>query len=308
MSLRTIVLPLVALLLLPAFANGQEDLERRIAKLREKVEAHVTESKQLADQGKEEAAAEHMAAAKNIELRILDIMKAREDRSREGMSREQVITALKQGIVALRTIDRMEEAQHLGNILEEYARGKRVNKERAEKAKTERQVAAETIEIMQLAFGWLAETGHKDAAAQMEHVIDARRLILKGNREGEAGEVIRSMPGRGQQIELLTLAAEVMSEHDRGAKKAELVRRLASQFRRPGDETGRKRETNQATERRMRRDAERRDVERRERTAHERLERERDSRTRYEERIKRLEDQIKDLREAVESMRKRVDR
>ena len=310
MSLRNIVLPLIALLVWPSVMFAQERDEQRIAELKKKLETLVVASKEYQAQGKKEAAAEHMAAAEAVELQIKDIMAAHKERSREryaqaGMSREQGITALKQGIVALRTIDRTEEAKHLANILEDYVRGKRANRERSRNPKTERQIAAETIEIMQLAYGWLAETGRKKAADQLEHVIDARRLILKGNREGEAGEVIRTMPSRGQQIELLMLAAKVMSEHDKGREKAELVRHLANTFRRPTDREKRNREANQA-EQRERHETERRETVREHRR--DAVERGQESPKRSEGQIKRLEDQIQELRGAIKELRKRIDR
>ncbi len=159
---------------------------------------------------------------------------------------------------------------------------------------------------MQLAYGWLAETGRKEAADQLEHVIDARRLILKGNREGKAGEVIRTMPSRGQQIELLMLAAKVMSEHDKGREKAEMVQHLANTFRRPADREKRNREGNQVTQQRERRDAERRETIRDSRR--DPGERGQESWKRSEEQIKRLEDQIQQLRGAIRELQKRLDR
>ena len=164
--------------------------------------------------------------------------------AQEGMSREQVISALRKSVAALRTIDRPDEARRVANILEDYLnsdRKKRAERERdpsprSEQPMSEREIGIQQVKQMRMALEGLIAAEKTDAAHLLEKAIRARELRLEGKRDEKSQKMIADSPNRGAQIELLMFAAKFLKEQGK-TEKAQVVQSLAEKFRRPKDST-----------------------------------------------------------------------
>lgn len=158
--------------------------------------------------------------------------------SQEGMSREEVISALKKGIVALKTIDRTEDARRMTNVLERYLsteRRRESPRQRGERQISEREIGVQHVKQMRWALEGLIAAEKKEAAIALEKAIRARELRLEGKDDERSREMIAGSPNRGAQIELLMYAARFLKEQGK-TEKAQVVSQLAEKFRRPRSE------------------------------------------------------------------------
>lgn len=172
------------------------------------------------------------------------------------MSRQDVLEGLERGVVALRAIDRAEDAEHLLEILRDYANERKDrDRERAQPKRelTEREVARQHLKFMRYAFEALRDAGKEDAADLMEHAIHARELRLEGADGPDAREVMKSAPKRGAEIELLLFAAKFLRESGK-TERAQVVQELGERFQ---ETWKRNREREQARDRDRRQDRER---------------------------------------------------
>lgn len=101
--------------------------------------------------------------------------------------------------------------------------------ERKERAKSEREVALEQLEVMRMALPALREGERRDATELLTLAIRAREMMLEGRRGEEANRVRKRAPNRAQLAEILALAAKLWREFD-NAKKAAAVGKLAEQM------------------------------------------------------------------------------
>ncbi len=188
------------------------------------------------------------------------------------MSRKDVLNALENGVVALRTIDRPEQAQQLLKTLREYAQlgNERTKKNRQSSEQrnlvpqryrelSEEQIAEKTISVMRYAMESLIEAGKGRPAELMELAIHARELRLKRAQGQEAAEIMKRAPSRANETELLLYASKLLKEQRKPDKEV-LVKEMGEWF--------------QAT---MKRNREREQRRRNEASAHRSSEREKES-------------------------------
>ena len=99
---------------------------------------------------------------------------------------------------------------------------------RRERARSEREVALEQLEVMRVALHALREAERGDAIERLTLAIRAREMMLEGRRDEEARMVRERAPNRAQLAEILTLAARLWRQYDQ-PEKAVAVGRLAEQ-------------------------------------------------------------------------------
>ena len=162
-----------------------------------------------------------------------------------GMSRQDVLEALENGVVALRTIDRPDQAKQLLETLREYAnlvkdRPDRARKEGGDAQRenliperyremTEEEIAKRTILVMRYGLEGLKDADREKAFELMEHAIHARELRLERARGEEAAKIMETAPNRANEIELLLFAAKLLDEQGKG-EKAMVVKELGDWF------------------------------------------------------------------------------
>ena len=166
--------------------------------------------------------------------------------AQEGMGREEVISALRKSVAALRTIDRPDEARRMANILEDYLnsdRKKRAERERdpspREQPMSEREIGIEHVKHMRMALEGLMAAKKIDAAESLEKAIHAREMRLEGKRDEKSQRIIADSPSREAQIELLMFSARFLKEQGK-TEKAQVVQSLAENLRRPQDSNRRR--------------------------------------------------------------------
>ncbi len=158
----------------------------------------------------------------------------RESAERELERAKKRVHALRHVAEQLQELGRREMAQELRHEAAELAaRLERHLAERerarAERGETEREVARRQLTVMRYAVEALVEADKHDAADLIERAMHARELALEGRRDEEAAHIRETAPKRGQQAELLGLAAELLQDAGR-TERATVVGRLAREL------------------------------------------------------------------------------
>ena len=131
------------------------------------------------------------------------------------MSRQDVLEALERGVVALRAIDRPDQAEQLLKTLREYANLVKDVPDRERKIRdgaqrdnpipkryrdmTEREIAERTIAVMKYGLEGLRDAGKEKPLDLLEHAVHARELRLKRAKGEEAAHIIETAPNRANE-------------------------------------------------------------------------------------------------------------
>ncbi len=223
MNKRTLLaLPLILILAGPCLAQD----EREIDQVRERISHMIHEADDLQAAGRTEKAQVLREEAAKLKRHLVERIEHAK-RGERGSDRHEIMEGLERGIVALKKLGREEEAHHLQRLAAEVRQDSEPRRREGER--TERQVAIEQIEIMQMAMPALREGERRDAADLLEHAIHARKLGLEGRRDEEAAHIRESAPSLGNQAEILMLAAELWQEFG-NREKAQAVGHLGRQF------------------------------------------------------------------------------
>jgi hypothetical protein len=179
-----------------------------------------------------------------------------QEKMSEGQRRE-VLQNLERGASALRVLGKNDEAERLIRIAQELSQsngnwvrpearertGDRKAPERSaneaetnERAMTERQLAERQLDVFRMAHHAFREAEKGDAVEVMERIIHGRELQMAGRRDEEAQQAIRKIPGREDQIELLTRASGIWKEFG-NVDKSQALASLADQMRQPENRT-----------------------------------------------------------------------
>jgi hypothetical protein len=245
---------LLAAILTPAFTvTAQEgDRDERFASAEQRLEKLLHEAHALADEGKEDAAAELRQKAEKLKERIKNARDDRDegrdkdrakdkDREHQGAEegKERIVQGLIQGIKALVELGHEETANHLEEIVREFRDGNREKPEKRESGvlrgredvgdKSQKKNLEQELEVLRVAFTAFREAEKKDAAEMVEHAIHARELALEGRKDDEAIEIRESAPKAGQVAELLMWASKLWAEFG-NEKKAKLVGNWGKEF------------------------------------------------------------------------------
>ena len=158
--------------------------------------------------------------------------------SRKDLSREGVIDALERGTVALEAIDRLDAADMLRRITDEYVNQGKNRRTDSDRGDRERAIARKQLETIRLARKALLEADRPDAADILQRTIRAREVGLEGRRDEEAREIRRNAPELGAQIEILALASRLWREfghEEKAATVGQLAEQMQARFHRDRD-------------------------------------------------------------------------
>jgi hypothetical protein len=204
--------------------------------------------------------------------------------------------------------DRGRDERRDGRVRQKRQPKKTKKTKNTKKKLTERQVAAQQLEIMNYSVGVLKKAERGDAAESLHRASQALSLRLQGVRNKKAQKVYEDAPSRMATAKHLLMAGEILSGQK--GKHAELVIKLGKQFyltaervkKNEGRERGERREREgERREVRRERDVRRdRDV----RPDRERERNERGRRTDSEQRVIELRKQLAELEKALRELQK----
>ncbi len=173
-----------------------------------------------------------------------------QERLNEGQRRE-VLQNLERGASALRVLGKNDMAERLVQIANELKqpaenrdrpdqRERTRNRdegnspanegERAELPNAEREMAEQQLDVFRMAQQAFREKENGDAMGLVQRIIHGREMQLTGRRDEEAQQAVREIPGRGDQIELLSRAAEIWQGFG-NEDKSQALASLADQMR-----------------------------------------------------------------------------
>jgi hypothetical protein len=231
--------------------------EQEIQAARRRIQDLELQAQELREQGQLDQANEVAAKAEALRKRLDDEMARLKKQKQEPAAKERavkehavkqqegkrpqpdeaegILRGLMNGIEALNALGRHDEAQHLGEIAADVKQ--RVARQRdgeTKKAHPEIEAAKRQLEVMRVAKKALAEAEKHDALELLERAMHARELAIEGRKDEEARAIQERAPTRGQQAELLAMAAQLYEEWnmpDRAGMVAEMSRALAGQER-----------------------------------------------------------------------------
>jgi hypothetical protein len=96
--------------------------------------------------------------------------------------------------------------------------------EAPDRRRAELQIVEGQVGALQLALPALRETERRDAIELVERAIEARKTMLEGPRDEEAGRIRERAPGREQIMEILVLAERIYRELDMQDRAEKLSR------------------------------------------------------------------------------------
>jgi dTMP kinase len=223
--------------------------EQEIQAARKRIQDLELQAQELREQGQLDQAKEVAAKAQALRKRLDDEMarlkKQRQEQAAKGRQEpegkrpppekaEGILRGLTQGIEALNALGRHEEAKHLAEIAGEVKEKLARQHEGAARQHPEIEAATRQLEVMRVAKKALAEAEKHDAIELLERAIRAREVSLEGRKDEEAARIRERAPTRGQQAELLAMAAQLYKEWnmpDRAGMVAEMSQALAGQER-----------------------------------------------------------------------------
>ncbi len=239
-----LLLPLVfgGVLTTPAWA-GDDDTEREVREVKQKIELLLRESRELEEEGHAEKARDVRKHALHLRKRLGEFLEKRAGERKKraaggeaGMKRaHEVLRGLGQGIRALEMLGKKEEAARLRRIYEgvrermEHAADRHEADPRREK-RTERQVVEGWIELMGYGVKVLVKAGKDDLAHLLEHGKHAMELALAGKHDERSNRIRKEAPSRSALGECLLVAAEILSDHG-DERHAKLMADLGRQWR-----------------------------------------------------------------------------
>lgn len=196
--LLAVTLPLLAA---PRARAGERDAQR----LQARIEMLVDEARALQAEGRHDAADVLLKRAHDLKARL-------EKEQREPLTMEQaekVLHGLEMGMASLKALGRQDELKALGRVADELRA--RMRQARAEKGgkEDERAAVRHRIELWQEAAHAYREAERPDLVGQVERIIHAYEVMLSGRKDDEAREIVKGVPSRENQAELLGYAAHL---------------------------------------------------------------------------------------------------
>lgn len=211
-------------------AMAQDEIEEELRAVEQQIDTLRREAEELHEAGQHEKAAALRHRAEDLHAKIEQIRAHQERKKAEGRGElEEILHGLECGMVALEKLGRREELKMLERVADDVRR-EMAGRRKEKRARSEKEIGLQQIEVMRLAMKAVLEADRKDTAEILEHAIHARELALEGRRDEKAMKIRESAPELGIQVEILFYAADLWDEFGHEGKAAR-VRELAGQFR-----------------------------------------------------------------------------
>lgn len=218
-------------------AQSRQEVDKKIETVKHRIHELVQEAEHWEEKGYESKAASLRKKADGMERELhawLRKMEKEQARRQEKQEPRKIIEGLLAGARSLRQLGRIEQAEQLEEIAENFAR----KHERQGENRDKRAIVKSHLRNMRFAVEILVAADKHKAADRVEHFMHAIELGMEGHKDDKAQRIRKTAPKPQQILGDLETAVVILrreGQKEKAAAVLETLRHIAQRVKSKAD-------------------------------------------------------------------------